>query len=154
MKPTGYGPRNPIIAPKVREFEEVPETPMLVKLYGIKKTVSIVVCYDVPGPPVLVESMFSHHLLDELFTVAKRKATVVRLEVDGQPVTPSTIARINRFVSQPGYTSKKTFRGWRRHLIETMENGHFFWNTAPSWEQFEQIVNLLVFNPKTPVKPR
>lgn len=145
-------PSNPIVAPELREVRP-PRDPLLVRLYGIKKLVEIVICYDRPGPPIMVASEFSHHLLGELFEAAKCKATIQNVFVDGRPVTPATIARVNHFVSQPGYSTAKTFRGWRRINREKRDTGFLYWRSGAAWEQFEEIVRLQVFVPlKTPVK--
>jgi hypothetical protein len=143
--------RNPIIAPRVKEVDP-PKDPFLVRLYGLKKLVTLVICYDRPGPPVYLESEFSNHILDELFEAAKAKATIKEVLIDGKPVTPASLARINHFVSQPGFSKPTTFRGWRKRN-KARENGFIYWRSATAWEQFEEVVMLTIYKPlNTPAK--
>lgn len=145
-------PRNQVVAPRLRTPKD-PKDAFLIRLYDIKKEVALLICYDRPGPPVYISSRFSHHLLKELFEAAKKKATIKEVTVDGQPVTPATIARINHFVSQPGFSRPTTFRGWRKANRSKGDNGFIMWQSATAWEDFERITMLTVFKPEqTPAK--
>lgn len=141
---------NPIRAPRIREVDTERES-ILEVLYGIKKTVAIVICYDRQGPPVLIVSDRSDKLLNELFEAAKHKATIIDLHINDSPASASSIARINMFVSQPGWATTKTFRGWRR-VLKADKTGNGIWNTKHAWNQFEQIINVITGNPQSPVK--
>lgn len=145
-----YLPGNQVRVPRIRKTRSE-DAKFREMLYETGQAVEIVIYYDDGGPPTLVASSSSSDLLDELFNAAKCKAVIVSMLINGAAVTPSSIVRINHFVSQPGWSSENTFRGWRRKLMRRA-NGLVLWKTVVSWREFLEKTNTLTHNPKSPVK--
>lgn len=133
--------KHPVQPPHVPDREALTDTSGLyATLYSIEP-VSVRVVFDKLGDAARVELI--NPKSSALFDLFKRtnleRGTIIDFTIRGKAIEPAALARLNYFVTLPGYT--KGFRAWRM-ARESAEGGITLWKSAPAWSEFKTLLNL------------